>query len=270
MEVQHLPYNKKATVLMRFLQTISFIAVCSGVCQAIGFKARIENIPSKVDELFQSKNAWVVNGENYPGRINVDLYNLNNNDDFTSIPAIVDENYSFKYDDLTDGNYELVVNSYDFAFYNNRYRIVVRDDKVFAYEDYLHAKEYNETSEVEISQKPLLLQYRETKQFYEKMGGTLGDMLLNSPFGFIFKNRIYTIIFTILLAILVTPYIINFVYPEFAEQMKEMQAEVAKERLVKKEPSPIKQPPTIKAPTVKGPSASGARVNESTPRKRRG
>ncbi|KAG7666107.1 uncharacterized protein J8A68_000363 [[Candida] subhashii] len=254
---------------MHLLNVILSIVIYSTACLAIGFKARIENIPKQIIEPYHSNNKIVVNGYNYPARIKVDLYNLDkDSNDFTSLPALVDEHYSFKYDGLSDGEYELVVNSYDFALYNNRYRIIVENEKILAYEDYLHSNSYNVSSKVDVSQTPLVLKYRETKQFYEKAGGSIFDIVLNSPLGFIFKNRTYTIIFTVMVAVSVAPYILQVVNPDFADQLKEMQAEVANERVVKSS-SLSPTPPLAQPPASRGATASGSRGKEGSARKRR-
>ncbi|KAI5968788.1 hypothetical protein CANMA_002224 [Candida margitis] len=223
-----------------YRSSIVIVLTCIfNVISAIGFSGVIKNIPNDVPELGKELRQTIPNLNNYASRVKVDLYKLNDkgkNHDFSPVSATVGQNYQFKYKDLSEGEYELIINSYDFAFANNRYRLLVDEGKVSAYEDPLGQSHNNQSLAVEVShQTPLEIQFREVKQFYEKSGGSVFDMVLNSPFGFIFRNKTYTIIFIVLMTISVAPTIAQWVNPEFAEQFKEVQAEVAQSRLQKSE-----------------------------------
>ena len=153
--------------------------------------SKIEGIPS-VNELYHTKNKIVPNGDNYNNRISVDLYPL---DSFTPISTVVDSKYNFKFNNLEPGEYELLVNSYDFGFEQNRFKIIADEESIVAYEHGIGQETYNTTSLTNLNEKPLSIKYLATKEFYE-YHGSLSDLLMNSPFGFIFKNKYMTIVFT--------------------------------------------------------------------------
>ncbi|CAX44882.1 conserved hypothetical protein [Candida dubliniensis CD36] len=217
------------------LIVLSIFCICITFTTAIGFKGKIEGIPS-VNELYHTKNKIVPNGDNYNNRISVDLYFSNS---FTPITTVVDSKYNFKFNNLESGEYELLVNSYDFGFEQNRFKIIVDDESIVAYEHGIGQDSYNTTSITNLNENPLPIKYLATKEFYEYHGGSLSDLLMNSPFGFIFKNRYMTIVFTACLAIMAAPYILQVVSPEFAAELNQIQAQTAKERLGEKviEPS---------------------------------
>lgn len=224
---------------MKLTIIIAYLFHCITLTLATGFKGKIQGIP-EVNELFKTKNKIVPNGENYNNRIQVDLYP---SDSFTPISTIIDSNYNFKFNSLQPGEYELIVNSYDFTFYNNRFKIIASDDSVIAYEHKLGENSYNVSSAVELNDKsPLVINYFATKEFYQYAGGSLKDMILNSPFGFVIKNRALTITFSICVAVMVAPYILKVVNPEFYAELNDIQTKVAQERLekVEKAETPIK------------------------------
>lgn len=226
------------------LIVLSIFCICITFTTAIGFKGKIEGIPS-VNELYHTKNKIVPNGDNYNNRISVDLYPLNS---FTPISTVVDSKYNFKFNNLKPGEYELLVNSYDFGFEQNRFKIIADEESIVAYEHGIGQETYNTTSLTNLNEKPLSIKYLATKEFYEYHGGSLSDLLMNSPFGFIFKNKYMTIVFTACLAIMAAPYILQVVSPEFAAELNQIQTQTAKERLGEKV---IESPePTIKSTGV--------------------
>lgn len=226
------------------LIVLSIFCICITFTTAIGFKGKIEGIPS-VNELYHTKNKIVPNGDNYNNRISVDLYLL---DSFTPISTVVDSKYNFKFNNLEPGEYELLVNSYDFGFEQNRFKIIADEESIVAYEHGIGQETYNTTSLTNLNEKPLSIKYLATKEFYEYHGGSLSDLLMNSPFGFIFKNKYMTIVFTAYLAIMAAPYILQVVSPEFAAELNQIQVQTAKERLGEKV---IESPePTIKSTGV--------------------
>ena len=210
------------------LIVLSIFCICITFTIAIGFKGKIEGIPS-VNELYHTKNKIVPNGDNYNNRISVDLYPLNS---FTPISTVVDSKYNFKFNNLEPGEYELLVNSYDFGFEQNRFKIIADEESIVAYEHGIGQETYNTTSLTNLNEKPLSIKYLATKEFYEYHGGSLSDLLMNSPFGFIFKNKYMTIVFTACLVIMAAPYILQVVSPEFAAELNQIQTQTAKERLV--------------------------------------
>ncbi|CAI5757467.1 unnamed protein product [Candida verbasci] len=223
------------------------------VCAAIGFTGEIVNVPSSINELYHHKSKSIPNGNNYQSRIKLDLYKLNdkfNKIDFSSKSATLDRNYKFKFNDLLPGEYELIINSYDFVIEPYQYKINITDDEsIVAFKHEFGIT--NETSIQSIINSPLLFQFTDFKQFYEKSSNSVYDMLLNSPFGFIFRNRVYTMIFTVCLGIMITPYILQWVNPEFAEQLKEIQVQEAHSRLGEKVVQPDAESIPIRNPQNK-------------------
>lgn len=217
------------------------LAICSA--KAIGFTGQIIGVPEVEDLELQSK---VLNGLNYQSRFNIDLIALNNSTDgLNSKKAVLNEDYKFKYDDLKEGDYELIVNSYDYTLNNNRFRIIVNEKEgvIKGKEDALISNNFNESSTQVITHiNPLFISVGEAKQYYERQLGSISDILMNSPFGFIFKNRTYTIMFTIAVAIMVTPYILQFVNPDFADTFNELKEESAAVRAQNKPPQIQNQP----------------------------
>ena len=96
-----------------------------------------------MNELYHTKNKIVPNGDNYNNRISVDLYPL---DSFTPISTVVDSKYNFKFNNLEPGEYELLVNSYDFGFEQNRFKIIADEESIVAYEHGIGQETYNTTS----------------------------------------------------------------------------------------------------------------------------
>lgn len=221
------------------LSTLVYLAVQAQTILSLGFSGKIVDIPSQLDELHHHKDVQVVNGDNYQSRINVELIPLTDDDNITRKLALVSEEYGFLYDGLTPGSYELLVNSYDFVLSNNRYRIVV-DEQIQAFEDYLHDPQYNQSSRAFIShERPLKIQYLEPKQFYEYATGTIGDMVMSSPLGLIFRNQYYTMFFIFSMVVIVAPYVLSYISPEFAEQFNEARVESVQDKAERLEAKPI-------------------------------
>ncbi|KAI3402674.2 hypothetical protein KGF56_004555 [Candida oxycetoniae] len=238
--------------LTRELFTMKSVVVfilyyCIAVVSAIGFKGVIEGIPEQVTiDLPKDSIRIVPNIDNYPQRFKVDLYSLNDDKkqaDFKQVTAVVSKDYQFKFEDLAIGEYELVISSYDFTFVHNRYRVRVDRDTITAYQDPLGEETYNITSAIEVSKvKPLKIKFKQVKQFYPKTGQSLADMVINSPFGFIFKNTTYTVIFVVCMAIMAAPYILQYVNPELAAELNGKGLQASEEKVVR---SSALEPPTI-------------------------
>ncbi|RLV93946.1 hypothetical protein JA1_002136 [Spathaspora sp. JA1] len=226
---------------MNKLYILTVLGCLFGVVSATGFQGQIIDIPKQIHELYHEKNIVMVNGENYPARIKVDLYNLKSDE---NAAALVQSDYSFKFKDLHSGDYELVVNSYDFELSSNRYRIIINDQSIYAYEDGIGESSYNKTSQVDITREPLIIRFKTHKQFYDNPQSSIGDWFLNGPFGFIFRNKTYTIIFTVMMGLSLAPYILKWVSPEFAKEFQELQVQATKERLEKVSPAPVTEKST--------------------------
>lgn len=221
---------------MRHIQlAIILFSIITTTC-ALGFSGKLVNIPERVSDIPKdvTTSAKIPNIQNLAYRTRVDLYSLNDSKDtkgFKPQRALVDKNNNFVFEGLNEGEYQLIVNSYDVTFHNNIYRIKVGDDEIIAFENPLGYDSYNTSSATKIDHdKPLQLRYKETKQFYERSGGTLVDMAMNSPFGFIFKNRMYTILFTVCLAIMAAPYVLQWINPELAAELNEAKVQMSNER----------------------------------------
>ncbi|KAK6456041.1 uncharacterized protein RJT20DRAFT_127811 [Scheffersomyces xylosifermentans] len=253
---------------MFVLRFVAPVVLFAAIASAAGFSGKISNVPAEFKELFHEKNVHVVNGNNYPSRIQVDLIPLEgqNGAKLSKIGALVDEEYQFKFDGLNSGEYELLVDSYDFILSNTRFRVKVdaEADLVSVFDDFLDSKTYNESSIVNVSKSaPLIIRYQDSKQYYERASGSLWDMVLSSPLGFIFKNQTYTIIFVVCLVIMIVPTAVSYLNPELAESFKEVEPQVAERRIER--PS-RETPEVIRKPPV---ASSGARSSDSSARKRR-
>lgn len=195
-----------------------------GTSHCIGFTGQVIGIPSEIESIQASEHkSPVLNGINFQSRFNIELVPLNNVTTFESFKVLANKDFVFKFNNLETGSYELLINSYDFLLSSNRYRILVEDQEIKAYEEDLGQDTFNFTSEAIVSQQPLIVPIKGIKQYYEHRLGSIFNMLLDSPFGFIFKNKIYTILFVVCSAIMVTPYIISWVNPDFAEHFQEVQ-----------------------------------------------
>lgn len=213
------------------------------VVVAIGFTGKFEGIPSEMKELYQDKQVHVVNGANYQSKMNVDLYKYNFDQEKheSGKSALVNKDYTFEYQDLSIGVYTLIVNSYDFELNNNRYTIKVKQNEIegdelenieiLSMENPLGSTKFNQSSIITISnESPLVIDIVQANQFYALESNSLMDMLMNSPFGFIFRNKTLTILFAITIGIMVTPYIANIVAPGFMDSFNEVQEEISQEK----------------------------------------
>lgn len=195
----------------------------------------IVNVPEDIVPV----NVPVLNVNNYRSRITVDLYNLAEKK-YSRHLVLVDENWTFRFPGLEDGKYELVVQSVDFALKEERFRININNDNIVAHEDPLWDEFRNTTAAVSVSEKkPLQIEVMELKQYYEDTLGSLSDMVLNSPLGFIFKNRGYTVMFFLMLLLAAFPYVLGIVNPELAAEMREVQRGNTKPLQEKEETVPI-------------------------------
>lgn len=188
---------------------------------AAGFSAKFEGVPQDALTAPESGAASpILNGLNYQSRIDVRLYKQNR---LESELLPVTRAYTFDVSDLADGEYNLDVNSYDFSLRVSRYYLKVANEKVTAYDNYVASETYNASSAVEVSnQRPLVVDITGYKQYYENPQGKIADMVMNSPLGFIFRNRLYTIFFVASLVVMALPYFLSIVAPDLAEQYEEI------------------------------------------------
>lgn len=201
----------------------------------------------------QGKPSKVLNGINYQSRIKASLIPIKTNEEFEVFYAPLNRNFEFSFDHLVPGSeYQLLVNSYDFKLSADRFRVIVDDEGVVrAYQELLHKESYNVTSEkvVGSATTPLLIKVGSIKEYYEVKLGSLWDMVLNSPFGFIFANTMYTIIFGICCIIIAAPYILSWVAPDFASEFEEVRSG---------KPAPPQAAPPAEAIGSSGGSSTGS------------
>ena len=222
---------------------------------ATTLSGRILGVTESVTSRQQSID--VLNGANYASRFSVDLFNGE-----SQISTPVDKQYRFLFDSLEEGNYLLSVSSYDFLLDLERFRLFVGNDStIVAYKESLFKEGYNKSSKVILdSETPLNINVIDIKEYYELPKGSLMDMVNNSPFGFIFKNKIYTGMFVVSLIIMATPYLIKQFAPELMEEYEEL----------KKGPISGKEQPEIllseKIVEVSGTTSTSRSLNK--PRKR--
>lgn len=193
---------------------------------SIGFKGQITDIPSNIEEIYQAKNVQLMNGNNYQSKFDISLIKVENTtENLQTSKSILNRNYEFVFDNIDDGEYVLNVISYDFILEQTRFRVIV-EDEIKIYIDNFVDDTYNKSSETVVGyESPLLIPIKEVKQFYESSNGSLTDLVMASPFGFIFRNRLYTIFFIISLLVIVAPYILNWINPEFSKVLEEIQTE---------------------------------------------
>lgn len=168
------------------------------------------------------------NGLSYQSRIRVELQSLHHTQQL-----LVDREFRFHAADLSEGVYQLTVDSYDFELKNHRWQVEVSGESETAAVEFPVGKPLNASSRVLIdAQSPLNVKIVGTTQYFENLEGGLSKMLFDSPFGFIFRNRTYTIIFVMCLATMAMPYLLQLVSPELADQINERQPKYAAQKEV--------------------------------------
>lgn len=217
---------------MIFGSVVSALLFLLNACVAIAASpslfGKIVGIPSDFIESQREslgKPSKVLNGVNYQSRIKASLIPLKSGEQFEIIDAPLNKNFEFSFDHLSPGKeYHLVVNSYDFHLDAGRYRVIVDEEGVVrSYIQNLNKESYNSTSEKKVgsASTPLLVKVGSIKEYYEVKLGGIGDMIMSSPFGFIFANTMYTILFGICTAIIIAPYVLSWVAPDFASEFEE-------------------------------------------------
>lgn len=181
------------------------------VVSAVSLTGSITGVPEQINELYDSKNR-IINGESYQLRFDILLSGSPDR-------ILLKEDYTFNVD-IPSGNHTLTVHSYDFALAKEVHELYVANDTVFVGDE-------------EISQ--LEIPYEGLKPFYVISQGSLGDMVLNSPFGFIFKNSLYTFIFMVTMGIAIAPTLLAWFNPELAELLRDGSFQEEIDRKVKEE-----------------------------------
>lgn len=190
----------------------------------------IHGVPQEaIDLALQNPDTPIVNGADFQSRFDIRLFPITSSyDPLKTKMIVVKKDYSFFASQLTEGEYELKVSSHDFELERSHYRIIVTDTEVQAYESLSTLNGYNKSSKVVVDETPLVVQVLGWKEYYESPQSKLTQMVMNSPFGFIFKSTLYTSLFTGCLVIMVAPYIISFIAPELSEQLNAEQDEASK------------------------------------------
>lgn len=201
------------------------------VVAAAGFAGRIVGIP---EDALQAQTMHrtadrILNGLNFQLRFTVQVHMLDGQDETHNVK--VNRDYRFEVKDLLPGEYELIVDSHDFNVENGRFRLLAGYDSVVAYNDFFGTAKYNTTSGREVDlQRPLEIAVEGYKEYYEKTLDKIQAMIMNSPFGFIFRNRLYTVLFAISVTVMAAPYVIPWILPDLAQQMEEIKQEAHKKR----------------------------------------
>lgn len=173
------------------------------------------------------KEEQVVNGNNLGLRFRVKLTLY---DTLEVKRSLINNEGKFKFYDLKDGSYDMYIYSHDFDIDCDRFIIDIRDGDVLARPYYVGMA--NDPSEIpvqNITEKGLSVTIKDGKKYYEAHLSSLNDMIMNSPFGIIFKNKIYTGLFVFCVCMTVGPYILEWVSPEMAEKWNEAKDESRKQ-----------------------------------------
>lgn len=210
---------------MKWTIALTPLLLCAGALSR-GFTGQFAGIPQDALEAQESgQQSLVLNGLNYQSRIDINIYEISPEKDTNVWLVPVKKLYSFDVS-LGEGEYELFVSSHDFNLRNGRYRVLVDGEMVRVFEDYFGSLTYNVSSmQVVDFKNPMVIDVLDYKEYYETHSGKLSDMVMNSPVGFIFKNRTYTLMFIVSVGIMVAPYILPYISPELAEEFQEMKVE---------------------------------------------
>lgn len=191
----------------------------------LGFTGKLVNIPDDIiaAQINQVSNLQVVNGLNFQSRIDVTLAPLEKSEQVTVAKIPVKKSYQFDVTDLHNGQYQLLVNSYDFRLRNDRFRVIVDDERISVYEEALGSRSYNESSvQVVGPRNPLVVDVVDVKEYYEAPHSKLSDMVMNSPLGFIFRSTLYTGLFVASITVMIAPYVLQWISPDLAEEMNQL------------------------------------------------
>lgn len=232
----------------------------------LSFSGKIVGIPEEVIELQQntpSNNYNVLNGLNYQSRFTISLIPLKTQVNNEILYTNLNKDYEFSFDQLiSDNEYQLVVNSHDFNLEEDRFRVVVENVQeeegtiIRAYKERLFKESYNSSTEAVVNnERPLSIKITSVKQYYEQRLGSLWDMVLNSPFGFIFANTMYTITAGICVALMIAPYALQYIAPDLAA---ELNGEPSNTEVIPANDMSPKVAPEVITGNVQGQKSSGS------------
>ena len=180
--------------------------------------------------LEDSNGKKVLEKYNPQSRFTIALHTLNESPVLSTKMAQLDGNSSFSFHNLSEGKYQLEIDSHDLELSGNIYQIRIDNNSIKAFKNNLRY-EYADMNEgvdwVDLSRQPLEINAERSKIYRSKQKGSIMDILLNSPFGFILRSKLYTSIFVGCLGLMAVPSIIAYVSPELAQEMKNAQVEAA-------------------------------------------
>lgn len=171
------------------------------------------------------KDEAVLNIDIPESRFDIRLYELTNNSNYQVFRSCLDEKHSFNFANLSKGSYDLILSSHDYTLKVNRFRVLADKESLIALPEDLGNYALNNTLGINVTTIPLVIEVMGLKSYYEVRLDSLLDMVRNSPLGFIFANRIYTFMFLFCLAFMAVPYLLQWLNPAFAEELKKAQVE---------------------------------------------
>lgn len=215
---------------MKLSSIFGAVCVVQGIV-ALGFKAQLVNVPEEKLELENRRLGKTLPiHRNYPSRIDAQIVGLGSKYG-ESHKYLVKKLYEFDVEDLAVGEYELLVHSHDFHIRKNRYRVSVGENEISVLDDFYGIEEVNATSARVVSaESPLQIEAGRIKVYDESPQNKLVEMLMQSPFGFIFRNRLYTILFVVCMGLMILPTAIQWFFPDLADQFADMQKEAYEKR----------------------------------------
>lgn len=197
----------------------------------LDFKARIVNVPEEALEIENLRSGRTRPIErNYQAKVDAKAVGLGPK--YGEVHEFrVKKTYEFDVEGLSAGEYKLLVHSHDFNIRQGRFHISVNDSAVVVTEDSLGISGANSTKSWVVSEKePLIIEAATIKQYEENPRNKLMEMVMQSPLGFIFKNRLYTILFFVCMGLMILPLLVQWINPELAEQFSELQKEAYEKR----------------------------------------
>lgn len=206
---------------MRIHTGLLLVAWIQTTLALVQLTGKITNVPRNYQLVDKEE---YVNGENFGLRCSVRLNLLEGT---LESQLLVNKNFEFKSLPLKPGKYDLTINSHDFTFLQDRYIVEVNESTILAYDYYLDKKDLGDAKDV--TETPLVVKTVNSKQYYEVRLSSLQDMVMNSPLGVIFKNKIYTGLFVFSVVMMVGPYLLKVLNPEMAKRLDELKAEQAKQ-----------------------------------------
>ncbi|EGV66876.1 hypothetical protein PSN45_002693 [Yamadazyma tenuis] len=163
----------------------------------------------------------IVNGNNLPIRFTVELTSIDGEISH-KMRALVNSKYEFIFNHVNPGIHDLSLVSHDFILDKDRFRIEANHSTITATDYYLNG---NKGQASNVTDTVLVVSVVGERKYYEVRSGSVKEMLLNSPLGFIFKNTGYTIMFVATLVMMAGPYVLSIVNPEMSKRLAEIREE---------------------------------------------